>query len=274
MHGHPEIADIRRILIDDAYLIFGFQPVNLAQARTQVVRVLVGEGDVARTILNELIAAEKDQPFVLPGGILIPHVPTDSMCSVAWFRSVEGVPSGHASQEMAYIIFCAFAPDHILRDIMGYACEILRHDTFPDTFGSAKTGSTLRQIISSHLRMHFDRRASENDHWKEMWPSHLWPHAHVESDDILVAHALISHRRGLDARFAAHFVKIAAGFDCEVVVSAKGVTVSGRSILGLMMLAVGPGKFVEVAAVGRDAKEAIEILPRFLEGREFSKFYD
>jgi phosphocarrier protein len=72
--------------------------------------------------------------------------------------------------------------------------------------------------------------------------------------------AVISNRRGLHARAAAKFVKLARGFDAEVTVIKRGQTVSGRSILGLMMLAAGPGTELEITAVGREAKEAIEVL--------------
>lgn len=71
---------------------------------------------------------------------------------------------------------------------------------------------------------------------------------------------VISNRRGLHARAAAKFVKLAAGFDCEVTVVKKGQTVSGRSILGLMMLAAGLGTELEIVAVGREAREAVAVL--------------
>jgi len=72
--------------------------------------------------------------------------------------------------------------------------------------------------------------------------------------------ARISNRRGLHARAAAKFVKLAAGFDAVVTVSNRGQTVSGRSILGLMMLAAGPGSDLEITASGREAEEAIAVL--------------
>ncbi|MGZ8410852.1 MAG: HPr family phosphocarrier protein [Hyphomicrobium sp.] len=72
--------------------------------------------------------------------------------------------------------------------------------------------------------------------------------------------AVISNRRGLHARAAAKFVKLARGFDAEITVINRGQTVSGSSILGLMMLAAGPGTKLEITAVGREAKEAIEVL--------------
>lgn len=85
--------------------------------------------------------------------------------------------------------------------------------------------------------------------------------------DVLRCTALIVNRKGLHARAAAKFVKLANGFDAEVTVSKRGQTVSGRSILGLMMLGAGPGTEIEIAAVGREAAEAIEVLGQIIEAR-------
>ena len=71
---------------------------------------------------------------------------------------------------------------------------------------------------------------------------------------------LIGNRLGLHARAAARFVKTAAQFDAEISVSRDGARVSGSSILGLMMLAAGPGTEIEVEARGRDAERALTAL--------------
>lgn len=71
---------------------------------------------------------------------------------------------------------------------------------------------------------------------------------------------LIGNRLGLHARAAARFVKIAAQFDAEIFVSRDGARVSGSSILGLMMLAAGPGTEIAVEARGRDAERALAAL--------------
>jgi phosphocarrier protein len=85
--------------------------------------------------------------------------------------------------------------------------------------------------------------------------------------DVLRCSAVIANRRGLHARAAAKFVKLAAGFDAEITVSRRGTTVSGRSILGLMMLGAGPGTELDIAAVGREAEEALEVLAAIIENR-------
>lgn len=89
--------------------------------------------------------------------------------------------------------------------------------------------------------------------------------AHVDRDgEVLRRTAVIANRRGLHARAAAKFVKLAAGFDAEVTVTKRGTTVSGRSILGLMMLGAGPGTEIEIAAAGKEAHEAIEVLTNII----------
>ena len=66
--------------------------------------------------------------------------------------------------------------------------------------------------------------------------------------------------RGLHARAAARFVKMAETFAAEISVSKDSTVVSGASIMGLMMLAAGPGCDIEVEARGVEAEQAIEAL--------------
>ena len=77
----------------------------------------------------------------------------------------------------------------------------------------------------------------------------------------------IVNKRGLHARASAKFVKTASTFDAEVRVSKDGQTVDARSIMGLMMLAAGPGCCIEIAAEGRDAKPAVEALVELVQAR-------
>lgn len=72
--------------------------------------------------------------------------------------------------------------------------------------------------------------------------------------------ATICNERGLHARAAAKFVQCAEQFDAEVTVTKGGVSVSGRSIMGLMMLAAGRGAVLEIAAIGRQADAALAAL--------------
>ena len=77
----------------------------------------------------------------------------------------------------------------------------------------------------------------------------------------------IANRLGLHARAAARFVKVAAQFKADIVVCNRGVEVSGRSIMGLMMLAAGPGTAIEIRAAGADAAQALAALVALVEGR-------
>ena len=70
----------------------------------------------------------------------------------------------------------------------------------------------------------------------------------------------ICNERGLHARASAKFVKMASGFEAEVTVSKDGHTVDARSIMGLMMLAAGPGCCIEIVAEGVDAEAALDAL--------------
>ena len=78
---------------------------------------------------------------------------------------------------------------------------------------------------------------------------------------------LIAGELGLHARPAARFVKFAASFDAEIEVTAHGVTVSGRSIMGLMMLAAAPGSSIEVTADGAAAGAAGGVIAVLVDGK-------
>src|SRR5436189_1081424 len=68
---------------------------------------------------------------------------------------------------------------------------------------------------------------------------------------------VIANKLGIHARPAAMFVKTANQFDCEVFVEKDGETVNGKSIMGLMMLAAGPGSKIRAQADGADAAQAV-----------------
>jgi phosphocarrier protein len=77
----------------------------------------------------------------------------------------------------------------------------------------------------------------------------------------------IVNKRGLHARASAKFVKMASTFDAEVKVSKDGQTVDARSIMGLMMLAAGPGCCIEIEAEGKEAGQAIDALAELVAAR-------
>ena len=67
----------------------------------------------------------------------------------------------------------------------------------------------------------------------------------------------VSNKLGIHARPAAMFVKVANRFACNIFVEKDGEKVNGKSIMGLMMLAAGPGSKVTVHAEGQDAIQAL-----------------
>lgn len=70
----------------------------------------------------------------------------------------------------------------------------------------------------------------------------------------------IVNTRGLHARASAKFVQCAEKFEADIRVSKDGSAVSGTSIMGLMMLAAGPGCCILIEARGPEARTAIETL--------------
>ena len=86
-------------------------------------------------------------------------------------------------------------------------------------------------------------------------------------NDFLTARVTIANRRGLHARAAAKFVKLAGQFSAEIQVNNRGTEVSGLSIMGLMMLAAGIGSTVEISAEGPDAEAALEALVQLIADR-------
>ncbi|TGL48150.1 HPr family phosphocarrier protein [Leptospira meyeri] len=73
---------------------------------------------------------------------------------------------------------------------------------------------------------------------------------------------------GLHARPASLFVKMAASFPCEIFVIKDDIEVNGKSIMGLMMLALGPGSIFFVKADGKGEEEALRALEALV-GRNF-----
>ena len=77
----------------------------------------------------------------------------------------------------------------------------------------------------------------------------------------------IVNERGLHARASAKFVKMSGGFDAEVTVSREGQTVDARSIMGLMMLAAGPGCCIDIEAEGEEAEAAVAALEQLVSAK-------
>lgn len=82
----------------------------------------------------------------------------------------------------------------------------------------------------------------------------------------------IINEKGLHARASAKFVEVVERFDARAEVSRDGMTVSGDSIMGLLMLAASRGTTIEVRTSGAEAEklaEALEALVADRFGEEF-----
>lgn len=70
----------------------------------------------------------------------------------------------------------------------------------------------------------------------------------------------IINKLGMHARAAARFVQVASGFESEIIVIHGNKEVSGKSIMGVMMLAAGMGSSIQIIANGRDEDIALNKL--------------
>jgi phosphocarrier protein len=76
---------------------------------------------------------------------------------------------------------------------------------------------------------------------------------------------IIRNIKGLHARASAKFVKCAESFNADVTVTRDGQSVGGTSIMGLMMLAAGPGSELHISAQGPQGPEALQALVALVE---------
>jgi phosphocarrier protein HPr len=79
----------------------------------------------------------------------------------------------------------------------------------------------------------------------------------------------IINEKGLHARASAKFVGVVETFKdvAEVTVSRSEETVSGNSIMGLMLLAAGIGTSITVTATGPQAAQCIAALDALVSGK-------
>jgi phosphocarrier protein HPr len=95
------------------------------------------------------------------------------------------------------------------------------------------------------------RKTDHSDHGYADKPSHA---------DSIVRVLEILNQKGLHARASAKFVQTVEKFDADVRVTRCGESVGGDSIMGLMMLAAGPGTSITVEARGPEAANVLEAL--------------
>jgi phosphocarrier protein len=78
---------------------------------------------------------------------------------------------------------------------------------------------------------------------------------------------MIQNRLGLHARACALFVKTAAKFKANILVSREDLEVNGKSIMGVMLLAAEEGSIIRVKAEGPDEREAVTALEHLVNGK-------
>ena len=92
----------------------------------------------------------------------------------------------------------------------------------------------------------------------------------LADDKLMTKEFVVLNKLGIHARPAALFVKTANRFSCDIFVEKEGEKVNGKSIMGLMMLAAGPGSKLKVHASGHDASQALIELEKLME-RKFDE---
>lgn len=78
---------------------------------------------------------------------------------------------------------------------------------------------------------------------------------------------LVSNRRGLHARASAKFVTLAAAQPITVEVAKGGSSVTGTSIMGLMMLGAAKGDTITISAVGDEAETVVATMCALVEDK-------
>ena len=92
----------------------------------------------------------------------------------------------------------------------------------------------------------------------------------ISDGEFLTKELTIVNKSGIHARPAAMFVKIANRFGSDIFVEKDGEKINGKSIMGLMMLAAGPGSKVTLHVKGNDAPAAIAELEALVQ-RKFDE---
>jgi len=87
------------------------------------------------------------------------------------------------------------------------------------------------------------------------------------TEDVKETRLTIHNQKGLHARAAAKFVNITSKFDSEIKVSRENENVSGKSIMGLLMLAAVKGTTIRITANGSDASQVLEELTRLIDNK-------
>ncbi len=77
----------------------------------------------------------------------------------------------------------------------------------------------------------------------------------------------IKNIKGIHARAAAAFVKLAETFSSSIQVERVGMIVSGLSIMGLMMLSASKGTTIKVTISGEDEQQAMQEITKLIDNK-------
>ena len=95
--------------------------------------------------------------------------------------------------------------------------------------------------------------------------------ARILCDSVCQTEVRINNANGLHMRPAMMFVDVASRFVCDIKVSNADISVDGKSIMQMTMLAATPGATLGIRAQGRDAAEAVAALKELVEKKMFEE---
>lgn len=274
MKETDEAREFEHMLLDKATIYSGLEG-SLFKGFEQALKVRFPqnhEAQLRRSLLAALKVSHHRQSFILTDTIAIPHLPWGAVlgsppggpAKFGWFRSVSGLQDGETSHRSIRIVFLGVAAERHLKHFIAFACRILRDDIFLQDFQRAANGRALRQAVVDAFhrqiaRTKVDHAAILQDRAKAVLHSYYQMNQNGNSEiseEIYIDHLLIRNMRGLHARAAAKLVQTVEQYACDVVLlSFNGETVSGTSIMGLMMLDVTVGHIIELVVQGRQARQ-------------------
>lgn len=84
---------------------------------------------------------------------------------------------------------------------------------------------------------------------------------------MLEQRATVKNKLGIHARPAALLVQAAAKFTSDITLEKDGLTVNGKSIMGVMMLAAEVDSVITVRVEGEDARPALDHIVEMIESK-------
>lgn len=83
----------------------------------------------------------------------------------------------------------------------------------------------------------------------------------------VIRELVVANKVGIHARPAASLVKVASRFESEIYLEKDGERINGKSIMGLLMLAAGPGCKLRLEAAGPDAAQAAKEIEELFDNK-------